>query len=265
MNRMVRAGLVVALLFAPAFAWAQAGEDGAGEPAAEGAASAEAEAAADPAPEEAQPPAAEEQPADEAEPSDGDDEADEDAYDVRVRDLEERVNQLKMRIYQSKARLVRLQEAVMHGVVSGARARLVHRNEMGSTFKLQEAHYFLDGAPLKQMSNLDGSLADQKEIELFQGQIVPGNHQLSVNLVYAGNGYGIFSYLKGYRFKIRSSYTFSAEEGKFTEIKVVGYERGGITTDLRERPTVRYDVDVMKDTARSQRKEQADKPVAKGN
>ena len=264
MNRMVRAGLVVALLFAPAFAWAQAGEDGAGEPAAEGAASAEAEAAADPAPAEAQPPAAEEQPADEAEPSDGDDEADEDAYDVRVRDLEERVNQLKMRIYQSKARLVRLQEAVMHGVVSGARARLVHRNEMGSTFKLQEAHYFLDGAPLKQMSNLDGSLADQKEIELFQGQIVPGNHQ-SVNLVYAGNGYGIFSYLKGYRFKIRSSYTFSAEEGKFTEIKVVGYERGGITTDLRERPTVRYDVDVMKDTARSQRKEQADKPVAKGN
>jgi hypothetical protein len=265
MNRMVRAGLVVALLLAPAFAWAQAGEDGAGEPAAEGAASAEAEAAADPAPAETQPPAAEEQPADEAEPSDGGDEADEDAYDVRVRDLEERVNQLKMRIYQSKARLVRLQEAVMHGVVSGARARLVHRNEMGSTFKLQEAHYFLDGAPLKQMSNLDGSLADQKEIELFQGQIVPGNHQLSVNLVYAGNGYGIFSYLKGYRFKIRSSYTFSAEEGKFTEIKVVGYERGGITTDLRERPTVRYDVDVMKDTARSQRKEQADKPVAKGN
>ena len=53
--------------------------------------------------------------------------------------------------------------------------------------------------------------------------------------------------------------------GKFTEIKVVGFERGGITTDLRERPTVRYDVDVMKDTARSQNKVQADKPVAKGN
>jgi hypothetical protein len=86
-----------------------------------------------------------------------------------------------------------------------------------------------------------------------------------VNLVYAGNGFGIFSYLKGYRFKIRSSYTFSAEEGKFTEIKVVGFERGGITTDLRERPTVRYDVDVMKDTARSKKKEQADAPVAKGN
>jgi hypothetical protein len=266
MNPMVRAVLIVAAIGMPVSAWAQAA--GEGTPS-EGAASAEAEAG-EPG-EDKEVPAVQAAPqavvqADQGEEEDeAEDEDDGDAYDVRVRDLEERVNQLKMRIYQSKARLVRLQEAVMHGVVSGARARLVHRNEMGSTFRLQEAHYFLDGAPLKQMSNVDGSLAAQKEIELFQGQIVPGNHQLSVNLVYAGNGFGIFSYLKGYRFKIRSSYTFSAEEGKFTEIKVVGFERGGITTDLRERPTVRYDVDVMKDTARSKTKEQADTPVAKGN
>ena len=287
MNLMVRAALFIALLITPLTAWAQAPAEAA--PAASTADPKEDEPGEDkdePS-DQMQQPAVSAENGDDAESADGaidaddasdgdddaddagddgaDDAGDDDAYDVRVRDLEERVNQLKMRIYQSKARLVRLQEAVMHGVVSGARARLVHRNEMGSTFKLQEAHYFLDGAPLKQMSNLDGSLADQKEIELFQGQIVPGNHQLSVNLVYAGNGFGIFSYLKGYRFKIRSSYTFSAEEGKFTEIKVVGFERGGITTDLRERPTVRYDVDVMKDTARSQNKMQADKPVAKGN
>ena len=277
MNLMVRAALFIAMLGMPLSAWAQAASEAAPTEAANPAASdepgeekeapsagGEQAAAAVPAGEAGADDSDDADDADDAEDAEDAEDAD-DAYDVRVRDLEERVNQLKMRIYQSKARLVRLQEAVMHGVVSGARARLVHRNEMGSTFKLQEAHYFLDGAPLKQMSNLDGSLADQKEIELFQGQIVPGNHQLSVNLVYAGNGFGIFSYLKGYRFKIRSSYTFSAEEGKFTEIKVVGFERGGITTDLRERPTVRYDVDVMKDTARSQKKEQADKPVAKGN
>ncbi len=260
MNRVVRATLLISLVSASGSAWAQDAPEAAPEAPVEAAPAPAAEAPSEAAPEGES--AEEEETPNEA-PAAAPEESG-DAYDVRVRDLEERVNQLKMRIYQSKARLVRLQEAVMHGVVSGARARLVHRNEMGSTFLLQEAHYFLDGAPLKQMSNLDGSLANQEEIELFQGQIVPGNHQLSVNLVYSGNGYGIFSYLKGYRFKIRSSYTFSAEEGKFTEVKVVGFERGGITTDLRERPTVRYDVDVMKDTARS-RKEQGNKPVAKGN
>lgn len=179
--------------------------------------------------------------------------AEKQSYDVKVRDLEEKVNQLKMRIYQSKARLVRLQEAVLHGVVSGARARVVHRNEMSGLFKLQEAHYFLDGAPLKQMTDIDGSLSKAEELELFQGQIVPGNHQVSVNLVYSGNGYGIFTYLRGYRFKIRSSYTFSAEEGKFTELKIVGYESGGITTDLKDRPTIRYDLEVRKDTAKERK------------
>ena len=262
MNRVVRATLLISLIGTPLSAWAQAAPEGGDEAAAEATPPPAENKPAEVAPEEEQ--EAEAEP--EAEPEkEAAPEPSGDAYDVRVRDLEERVNQLKMRIYQSKARLVRLQEAVMHGVVSGARARLVHRNEMGSTFLLQEAHYFLDGAPLKQMSNLDGSLAGQEEIELFQGQIVPGNHQLSVNLVYSGNGFGIFSYLKGYRFKIRSSYTFAAEEGKFTEVKVVGFERGGITTDLRERPTVRYDVDVMKDTARANKKEQDKKPVAKGN
>jgi hypothetical protein len=187
---------------------------------------------------------------------------------VQVRELEERVNQLKMRVYQSKARLVRLQEAVLHGVVSGARARLVHRNEMGSAFVLREAHYFLDGAPLKQMIDMKGSLSGQPEIELFAGQIVPGNHQLSVNLVYSGSGYGLFSYLRGYRFKIRSSYTFTAEEGKLTEIKAVGFEKGGITTDLKDRPTVRYDVEVSKDTERARKKLKesgGSVPVAAGN
>jgi len=185
--------------------------------------------------------------------------APEQGYDVKVRDLEEKVNQLKMRIYQSKARLVRLQEAVLHGVVSGARARIVHRNEMSGLFRLQEAHYFLDGAPLKQMTDVDGNLAKAEELELFQGQIVPGNHQISVNLVYSGNGYGIFTYLRGYRFKIRSSYTFSAEEGKFTELKVVGFESGGITTDLKDRPTIRYDVEVRKDSAKERK---APEPIA---
>ena len=79
-----------------------------------------------------------------------------------------------MRIYQSKARLVRLQEAVMHGVVSGPvlDSFIAMRWVRPSSFRKRIT--FLDGAPLKQMSNLDGSLADQKEIELFQGQIVPG-------------------------------------------------------------------------------------------
>ena len=58
------------------------------------------------------------------------------AYNLKLRDIEERVNDLKEKIFQSKARLIQLQEVVLHGTISGAKAKIVHRNEMGASFSL---------------------------------------------------------------------------------------------------------------------------------
>ena len=178
---------------------------------------------------------------------------------IKLRGLEERVNDLKERIFRSKARLILLRETVLNGVISGAKAQIVHRNEMGSSFTLEQVSYSLDGAPLFNKTDAEGGLDDQEEIELFNGSIVPGNHNIAVYLLYRGNGYGVFSYLKGYTFKIKSSYAFTAEEGKITTVKVVGYEQGGFTTDLKDRPAVRYDVEVKQDS-----NDQTPAPAAEG-
>lgn len=174
----------------------------------------------------------------------GGDDAD---HSIKLRGLEERVNDLKERIFRSKARLILLRETVLSSMVAGAKAIIVHRNEMGSTFVLQSVSYSLDGAPIYNKTDSNGDLDEKEEVELFNNSIVPGNHILAVNMVYRGNGFGVFSYLKGYTFKIKSSYTFTAEEGKITGIKVVAYERGGFTTPVQDRPAVRYDVDMKQD------------------
>jgi hypothetical protein len=170
-------------------------------------------------------------------------------YAIKLRGLEERVNDLKERIFRSKARLILLRETVLNGVISGAKAVVIHRNEMGSSFTLEQASYALDGAPLYNKTDTEGGLDEQEQIELFNASIVPGNHNLSVYLLFRGNGYGVFSYLKGYTFKIKSSQAFTAEEGKVTTVKVVAYEKGGFTTDLKDRPQVRYDIEVKADVA----------------
>ncbi len=175
--------------------------------------------------------------------------ADEQA-DLKVKTLEERVNDLKEKIFRTKARLMNLQEMVIGGdITAGAKAVLLHRNEMGSSFVLESAAYALDGAPIYTKVDQEGDLDKREEFEIFNGRIVPGNHQVSVKLVYHGHGYGVFSYLEGYKFKVQSSYTFNAEAGKVTNIKVVGFEKGGFTTDLKDRPAVRYDVDVQAEQA----------------
>ena len=172
------------------------------------------------------------------------------AFQTRVKTLEEKVVDLKEKIYRTKARLLLLQETVLGGdLSSGARAVLVHKNDMGGSFGLESVAYALDGAPILTRTDKDGDLAKRPEFEIFNGRIVPGQHQVAVRLVYRGRGFGVFSYLEGYKFTVSSSYTFTAEPGKVTTVKVVGYEKGGLTTELKDRPAVRYDVEVNRDAA----------------
>jgi hypothetical protein len=169
----------------------------------------------------------------------------EEAYELKIKTLEERVNELKERIFRSKQRLAQLQESVVGGATSSAKARILHKSEMGDVYRLKEIHYFMDGAPLRQEVDTSGDgLQLKNEEQLFDGALPPGNHQLTVNMVFQGSGYGMFSYLDGYQFKIRSSHTFTAEEGKQITVKVVAYEQGNATTELRDRPTVRYDMNI---------------------
>ena len=193
-----------------------------------------APAAADPAAPPAQAPAAPQGAAEKSE--------------LRVRALEERVSDLKEKIFRTKARLQSLQEMVIGGdITTGAKAILVHRNEMGSSFYLESAAYALDGAPIFTKVDVDGDLEKREEFEIFNGRVSPGEHQVSVQLVYRGHGYGIFSYLEGYKFRVQSSNTFTAEPGKVVSIRVVGFEKGGITAELKDRPAVRYDIDVRRE------------------
>jgi len=173
------------------------------------------------------------------------------AFELKVKSLEENVNELKEKIFRTKARLLLLQETVLGGdITAGAKAILLHRNEMGSQFVLESCSYALDGAPIFTRVDTDGDLDKKQEIEIFNGRIVAGNHAISVKLQYRGHGYGVFSYLEGYKFHVQSSYTFDAEGGKVTQIKIVGYEKGNITTDLKDRPAVKYDVEVTRDAVK---------------
>ncbi|MDF1565583.1 MAG: dihydrolipoamide acetyltransferase [Deltaproteobacteria bacterium] len=169
-------------------------------------------------------------------------------FDLKVKGLEERVTDLKERIYRTKARLLLLQETVISdNLTSGAKAVLIHRNEMGASFVVESVTYALDGAPIYTKVDTGGELDRQEEIEIFNGRIVPGNHQITARVVLRGSGFGVFSYLEGYKFTVQSSYTFNAEGGKTTQLKIVSYEKGGITTDLKDRPAIKYDETTSKD------------------
>jgi hypothetical protein len=162
------------------------------------------------------------------------------SYTVRLRDLEQRINDLKERIRRSHTRLALLSESIISGVTAAARAEIIFQNDMSSAFRLRRVVALYDGAPLATKTDERDQIGDQKEIPLYAELVQPGDHTIQILLEYQGNGYGIFSYLKGYKFEVRSSRSFTAIEGKTLQLRVVGYEQGGPTTPLEERPAVRY-------------------------
>jgi hypothetical protein len=170
--------------------------------------------------------------------------ADSGAYTVRLRSLEKNVNELKEQIFRTKARLNLLKETVLGGVIGASRAIIRHKNEMGSSFRLVKAAYALDGVQIYSKSDDTGRLAEMTDFDIYNGAIQPGSHTLTVVLQYQGNGFGVFSYLKGYKFTAKSSQSFVAAESKTTAITVVGYEKGNMTTQLADKPAVDFRVNV---------------------
>lgn len=187
----------------------------------------------------------------------------EEDYDARLRDLEEKVVGLKEKVYKTKSRLVLLREQILHNVIAEAKAVVVHRNEMGGDFTLEQVLYFLDGKKIYFQDNRGGTLDSRKDFEIFNGNVLPGNHMISVELVYRGSG-GMFSYVDGYLFKIKSNYTFYATKGRITKVAVVGYEKGDITTDLQDKPYVKYEVQQFQYSKENLAKFGAELPAGSG-
>ena len=172
-------------------------------------------------------------------------------YNLKLRNLEEKINSLKDKIFRSKQRLSILQETVLSGSIAGARLTIIHKNQVGKAFKLISAIYYLDEAPV--FKKLDGSSElDNSEIVVFDGSVVPGPHHISVFLVYQGRGFGFFSYMKGYSFKMKTGHSVNVEEGNLMEVTVSPRDKGS-SAKIDNRLFVSFDVarKMFEDTVRS--------------
>ena len=169
-------------------------------------------------------------------------------HDIKLRELEEKVVTLKEKVFRSKTRLLLLKERLLNDVIAEAKVVIFHENDMGSSFKPVQVLYHLDGEKIYFQDDASKVLSEKSSIEIYNQNMAPGNHVLAVEMVYRGDS-SVFAYLKDYQFKLRSSYTFYATKGKITTVRAIGYQKGDITYDLRDRPSITFDVKQISYTA----------------
>lgn len=184
------------------------------------------------------------------------DKAPKEVYDLRVRELETRIDDLKAKVFRSKSRIVLLRETLLGGKTAASRAVIVHKDELGASYKLRRALYRLDGNTLLNELDREGSLSEKEKLELYTGSIGPGTHNLTVYLEYQGNS-SMFSYFQGYDFTLKKSCKFTVEQGKTSTVNVIVYEKGDATTQAQDRPDVRCESTVAEIRAEDLLKEQS--------
>lgn len=161
-------------------------------------------------------------------------------YSVRLRELEQRIDELKEQIRRSHTRLSMLSDTIIAGSAGGSRAVVKFTNELSSIFRVTRVLVVLDGAVQYNKSDQSGALAEQTEIPIFDGSVPPGDHTLQVLINLQGHGFGAFSYMRAYRFEVRSTHSFTAQEGKTIKLHATAFEKGPATSRLEERPAIRY-------------------------
>lgn len=122
---------------------------------------------------------------------------------------------------------------------SDARLRVEFRDEIPPAFVLIAAAFAMDGALMFESN--DPALLEKKSFAVTTSGLAAGKHELAVRLIFRGNGYGVFSYLRGYRFQVQSVHSLDAKRGSALRVSVVAYERGTLATPIEQRPSVRFE------------------------
>src|SRR5690606_34254217 len=161
-------------------------------------------------------------------------------YQVRLRDLEQRVDELKEQIRRSHTRLSLLSDTILSGGSGAARAETEFVNDLSGAWHVVEAVFVLDGAVQYKKADDSGVLAKQKRIPIFSGSVPTGDHTLQVMLKLRGHGFGVFSYLRGIEASLTSDHSFTITGGKVIELKATAWEQGGPTTPVEQQPDIRF-------------------------
>ncbi len=155
-------------------------------------------------------------------------------YNVQLRDVQSKADEIQDQVRIARQHLMSISKDV--GGPGLAHVDIDVSDRTTNAFKLIAAKVYLDGAV--QYDRHDG-FAEQKTLPVFTGAVSQGEHTVRVDVVLQGNGYGVFTYLRGYKIALTSSHTFNATD-RATHVTATAYEVSDVTVPLEKRPQISW-------------------------
>lgn len=172
-------------------------------------------------------------------PTTGSRDADALEYDLRMDEVQSGMDELREDVFRSRSRLFLLREQVLNDGLGGAQAVITHVNDFMRSFNIVSVVYSLDGAQIYSAHRDASSIQKQDRVELLRRSVLPGAHNLSVQIVVEGRGRGFFAYPRDYTYTLTTSHAFTVDTGQTIELDVIGFLKKGAST-YAERPQIRF-------------------------
>jgi len=157
--------------------------------------------------------------------------------------IKEDVDRMKEDVLNKKSQMLLFKQLIKtEGIESTYPiVSISHLNEMSARYKVYSLAYTIDTDRVYTYYLEDnlGKMAFPREQQVFKGPLIPGTHELTVDVVYKGNDSGIFSYINEYKIPTQMKKTFKIDKGKNLDIQVVGLEKGWALTDFKDRPDIK--------------------------
>jgi hypothetical protein len=116
-----------------------------------------------------------------------------------------------------------------------ARANLRFRNDVGDKFTLVDVRFVMDGEALPTVLR---GVERGKSAVVFAGVARPGRHIVTAHLTYQGRSRGIFTYPRGYTFKVTSDQVLTMPSDRAVTFTIVGSEVRGLKAPIDRRLAV---------------------------
>ncbi|MGF1509102.1 MAG: hypothetical protein ACFB9M_06320 [Myxococcota bacterium] len=164
--------------------------------------------------------------------------------DGSIERLQQEIDLITSEIENANLEVDLLKDTALSGEVGRTHGVIMHQNALGAGFRLERIQYVLDGKTLLDKRTEEFDLRRNKLLPIYTGFMSPGEHLVEVEAAVRSGTYGLFTYVEGYEFSVRSRYILKIREGRQNRLDVVFFQKDDISLPVQERLQIRYDLEV---------------------
>lgn len=142
-------------------------------------------------------------------------------YQNEIKEFDKIIDQINQDIKKEKKDISFLKNSLINNEISASKLVVKLINKDDGYFKITKVKITMNGNNILTKDSLG-----KKELTIFNESSSPGLYTFNFDLYVEGAGYGIFTYMKSYKFRIKRTVKVKVHDIGKSKLKIIIYKKG---------------------------------------